>query len=196
VVLKPGTKRSKADVSLPFNQNRRTGRDGRDGTNSRNGTTDTNDEPELTASASASSNRTETFIASDNGVDVMRTTITTAFTGRIVANRSLEVRCSSGDGDVPCMHQIAASGSRRFTDLSQTDHAVFPSLSGASFDFAILLTAAAVEPAGTYLICGSRAHSQQRHLLVRRHGGRGSRLVGPRRGKDRREHGCSAENRS
>jgi hypothetical protein len=182
-------------VPLPFNQTGRIGRDGRDGTNGTNGTNDTNGEPELTASASASSNPTESFVASDNDIEVMRSTITTTFTGRIVANGSLEVRCSSGNGDVACMLQIASSGPMSFTNLSQTDYAVFPSLSRASLDYAIRLTKAAVEPADT--VCDPRQppHWQQRHLLVRRHSGRGSRLVRPRGGKDRGEHGCSAENR-
>jgi hypothetical protein len=152
-VLKPRTKRSKADVPLPFNRTGRTGGDGRDGTNGTNGTNDTNGEPELTASASAS-NPSESFVASVNDVEVMRTAITTRFTARIVADSLFEVRCSSGPGDVACMLQIAPGESMSFTNLSQTDCAVFPSLSGSSFDFAIRLTAAAVEPAGTYVIRG------------------------------------------
>ena len=164
VVLKPGQACPKHDVALPFNQAGRAGRNGTNGTNGTNGAAGTNGTngsngsngaagpPGPTASASATSNTGKSIASSDGDVEVLRTTITTTFPSRIVANGSFELQRSAGNGELKCQLQIAPSGSTTFTPLSQGMDAEVQNQPTFVFDLEIPLTGGATEPAGAYVI--------------------------------------------
>jgi hypothetical protein len=152
LVLKRGHKCPKHYVSLPFNQTGPAGRPGANGANGANGLNGVNGAPGPTASAGATSSASKAIAAADGDVEVLRTTITTTFASRIVANGSFELQRSSGNGELKCGLQIAPNGSSTFTPLSQAMDAEVQNQPTFVFDLEIPLTGAATEPAGTYVI--------------------------------------------
>jgi hypothetical protein len=103
-----------------------------------------------TASASTSTSTGVTGIGSSD-VTLISTTITTTFAARIIANASLSVQKTSGNGDnrVPIADR-PPSPFTTFSDISQTMYAADPSAS--NYYTAIPLSAGVTEPAGTYHI--------------------------------------------
>lgn len=155
-VLRSGSKCPRGDVALPFNAHGPAGTAGRNGTNGVNGTNGTNGSnggPGPTASAYSNVTTSVNFVSTDNTVPVAQTTITTSFTGRIVANASIDVQRTSGGGGVDCQLWIGPAGPfsvLTFTRISNPDNTYFPGTS--QYEVPIPLTGAAVKPAGSYAI--------------------------------------------
>jgi hypothetical protein len=164
-VLQSGRKCPKGDAALPFNArgpagtagragtNGLSGASGSNGTNGANGSNGSSGGPGPTASASANVTTSVNFISTDSTVPVAQATITTTFTGRILANASLDVQRTSGGGGVDCQLWIGPAGAfsvLTFTRISNPDNTYFTQ--SGTYEVTIPLTGAAVKPAGTYAI--------------------------------------------
>jgi hypothetical protein len=155
-VLPPGKRCPRGDAALPFNQRGpagTAGATGSKGTNGANGTNGTNGGPGPTASAYTNLTTSIPFISTDNTVPVGQTTITTTFSGRIVANASLDIERTSGGGGVDCQLWIGPAGPfsvLTFSRISNPDNTYFPGT--GTYEVTIPLVGAAVKPAGSYAI--------------------------------------------